>query len=369
MPPKYILTPSTLFSSPSAKRWMRHAGKRYRVFVDESFFMFWDHGMSAQGGYFCHGAVAVPHNQYDTLAWNLRPVLDQYRRAADGASEIKSTQFARLPIDQRRNMAAEIAGELQRRGGFVAAFYTPVRAYVLEKVRTNLLFEKQTSVPIEHGDLFRAAAKSILSSFMPPGKSVLITELLLKAVGCTATTLASLRCPYEFTYDPREPKEDRTVRAGVERYLSLVSEAKGRGLDEAWNTDIGDLLIGVRHDRASHEEIGLQLADLVAGEAVRFFRSNPDLMEFQANRWIVTQASVESVSTLIPVEDLLLKNGTWYGMPEFLRAVFHKPDPQERTVFDLFTPVLASGGLTCYSSWGQPRQLLPYMEGIWDQID
>lgn len=331
--------------------------------------MFFDPSMSAQGGHFCHGAVGIPDDRYEALLRGLRPVLEEYRAAiGDGNAELKATVFARLDLIQRRSLASRIAAELEKHGGFVAAFFTPVRSYVLEHVRTALL-GVQDSVPPNHLDLYQAAVKKIRNTSAGPGQSTIILELLWKAVGCTATTLASLGCPYEVTYDPRDPREDRTVRAGVEQYLSLLEKAKGRELDDMIPTDISEGFLGVRHDRASHEEIGLQLADLVAGESVRFFRAHPELMEFQANRWLVTQTSFEAVSTVIASGQQLWKNGTWYQMPVSLRNMFHAPDAGGLTIFEAFTPLLASGGITCYSSWGQPRQLMPFLEGIWDQID
>jgi len=48
---------------------------------------------------------------------------------------------------------------------------------------------------------------------------------------------------------------------------------------------------------------------------------------------------------------------------------FLTPDPQGRSVMYLFSPLLVSGSLSCYSTTGNPRHVMPFITGILDQSD
>jgi hypothetical protein len=56
-------------------------------------------------------------------------------------------------------------------------------------------------------------------------------------------------------------------------------------------------------------------------------------------------------------------------MPLPLRKRFFMVDKKGLSVLPYFMPALASGILTCYSSSGQPRHLMPFDRLILDQID
>jgi hypothetical protein len=56
-------------------------------------------------------------------------------------------------------------------------------------------------------------------------------------------------------------------------------------------------------------------------------------------------------------------------MPQRLRRCFKRVDEGGLSVLSYFREMLAAGILTCYSSWGQPRDVMPFEGWIFDQID
>ena len=69
------------------------------------------------------------------------------------------------------------------------------------------------------------------------------------------------------------------------------------------------------------------------------------------------------------VEPFLYKFGAMTRMPQAMARSFVRPDPGGRTVFHLFTGLLTSGVLTCYSSTGSPRHVMPFIHAVLDQCD
>jgi hypothetical protein len=358
-----------LHNCPGFPIWTRYAGTKYLVFVDESFFMFFDE-MTAQSGYFCHSTLGLPESEYPTVAAELVAVFREYERLVAGASEFKHSDFKRIEVKPRRKIALALRDILLPRGCFVGGFYSPVRSYVLEQVRTNLVLNDSgvEEVPDDLTVLFAEAAKELKALRDGPGESSMITRLLQVPMAGVGNMLASLGCAFEVIYDPRGKKEDKAVRAGVDDYMRIFDALKSAppiGL----RTDVNDHFKGLRYDKTSDQEPGLQLADLMAGEVATFLRANSELMTFGANKKLVTQRSRERLNAVETIDGVLFKTGTYVKMPTALTRRFFKPDKEGRSVFQYFVPALASGVLTCYSSWGQPRDLMPFDRLILDQID
>jgi hypothetical protein len=112
----------------------------------------------------------------------------------------------------------------------------------------------------------------------------------------------------------------------------------------------------------------------MAGETHEFFEANKELMSHGATRRIITQFSDEDFQAWDTMQmenhpPFPYKVGGMTRLPEGLRRRFTRRDPEERSVMQAFSPLLASGSLTCYSTTGQPRHVMPYIRWILDQCD
>lgn len=358
--------PQPLATCPGRALWERYRGRDWLVFVDESFFMFFEQELRARTGYFCHGAVGIPTDEYGSLCAALKSVhADFVGLAGEALPEIKHSVFKRIPYPARRGLALRIRDTLVAHGAFIAGFYAPVTAFVLERVRVNLLGEAE-ELPEDYQALYDAAVRELKAEHQGPGQSGVIGALLELAVVGIANLLASLECGFTVIYDPREKKEDAKVRATVADFIALTGNM---GVSADLRDDLQKYLRGIRSDRLSEEEPGLQMADLAAGEVSAFFSTHGEFLTHEASRKLVTPTSVEKVNTCIEVDGIYMKTGVLHRMPPALVARFEPPDRSERTVLPYFRKLLASGMLTCYSSLGQPRDLMPFKGLIWDQCE
>jgi hypothetical protein len=73
--------------------------------------------------------------------------------------------------------------------------------------------------------------------------------------------LAGINIHLEVAVDPREVREDRAVKEGIVTVAHLQSKLPADRLG------VGKRVLNVDVSRRSEQEIGLQLADLIAGEA------------------------------------------------------------------------------------------------------
>ena len=352
-----------------------YVGKHYLVFVDESTLMFFDDTMSAEAGYFCHSAACLPEDQYLGVKDEIKRIFQEFhvnsgQSAFEHFKEFKHSSFKRASLKLRRQLVVTLRNILLPRGLFVGGFFTPVRSYILEEIRTDLL-GKADEIPNDYLTvLYPSAVKALKQLSRGPGQSGLIARLLNLPVGAIANTLKSLNSSFAVIYDPREKREDKAVRASVEEYMSVFQNLKFQA-PGGFGTYLDDNFRGISSDRPSDEEVGLQLADLIAGEVVLFLQANSDLMSFAANKRLVTQTSVEKFGkdSFIQIDGKWYKDGTLIRMPPGLRRRFAEGDKNGSSVFHYFFRALASGILTCYSSWGQPRDLKPFEGIIFDQID
>ena len=362
--PTVVRQPRPLTSCPGLRHWRPHSGTTYLVFVDESFDGFFEF---RPRGYFVHAAVGIPESRYDTLKRSASVLLAEYRSlTSPGQAEFKSGVFRTIPHRQRRTLASSFARLLATHGGFVAGFYTPVRSYVLERVRGNIL-DEAIELPDALGALFDDAQTELLSEMNGPGQAGAVAKLLQLPVGAVANMLAALGCDFHIVYDPRHPREDAAVSVEVAAYLKLHESFKD--VESDIPADVAERFLSFRFDRTSEQEVGLQFADLIAGEVRQFFRSYPDLLTVGASRSLITPLSREPVITAARVNGRLFKTGALHRMRAAHRRAFTTADHSERSVLDVFAELLAAGILTCYSSEGQPRDLMPFEGLIWDQCE
>jgi hypothetical protein len=191
--------------------------------------------------------------------------------------EFKHGEFKRLEYRQRRRLAFHLRDIFKRHGAFIAGFCTPVRPFVLERVRSDLFLHDKEELPVDCASLYREAETKLRMEATGPGHSGLISGLLHLAVGGVANMLASVGSKFTVVYDPRERKEDRAVIRTVDEYLALMENFKR--VDTDLRSDLKHFAQAFVYDRRSEDELGLQFADLVAGEIREFFVANPELME------------------------------------------------------------------------------------------
>jgi hypothetical protein len=354
-----------LLTCPGRQYWAPHLGTPYFVFFDESFRGFFEF---EERGYFVHAAVGIPESQYDALKSAIAPVFEEYRRLTSaGQPEIKHTEFKRLVYRDRRRLAMKIRDAFRAHGVFINVFYSPLRSFVLEHMRTRLFLDGQREIPADFKALYDEAAEHLRTEAEGPGQSGLIQKLLLLPISSVANMLATFESPFTVIYDPREKKEDKAVIAAIDRVLAAFLNLKDKDVDMRW--DLHTWVKGFVHDRRSEDEVGLQMADLMAGETRAFFDANPDQMEFAASRKLITQGSYEPWVTVERAQGKLWKTGALNRIPAAVRKKWLVPDRSGRTVLPLFRELFGAGVATCFSSWGQPRHIAIFEGYVLDQLN
>jgi hypothetical protein len=84
---------------------------------------------------------------------------------------------------------------------------------------------------------------------------------------------------------------------------------------------------------------------------------------------LITATSWEPIVTAARLQGQYFKTGAVTRMTPGIQRRFSRQDSEGRTVLPLVRELLAAGILTCYSSWGQPRDLMPFEGIIWDQFE
>src|SRR5216683_5807370 len=140
----------------------------------------------------------------------------------------------------------------------------------MERVRTNLL-DHFDAVPDDHAALFTVSRAELLAQFQGVGQAELITRLLLTPFSAVSALLRSFDCTFRVCYDPRQSDEDQYVRDALADFMGRLVR-----VPDLFGNDTNYL--GVDINTRSEDELGLQLADVIAGEVREFFRSNPDAL-------------------------------------------------------------------------------------------
>ena len=300
-----------LLTCPGLHYWAPHIGTPYLVFVDESFRGFFEF---RERGYFAYAALGIPESQYDGMKSAVAPVFEEYRRLTSaGQREIKHTEFKRIAYRDRRRLAVKIRDAFKAHGAFINVFYSPLRSVVLEHVRTRLFVDGKREIPADFKALYSEAAEHLKTEREGPGQSELIKKLLMLPISAVANMLATFGSSFTVIYDPREKKEDKAVIAAIDGVLAALMNLKDEDVEMRW--DLHTFVKGFVHDRGSEDEVGLQMADLMAGETRVFFDVNPEQMEFAASRKLITQESYEPWVTVERARGELWKTGALNRMP------------------------------------------------------
>lgn len=358
--------PYPLPSAPLIRRWLKHRREGFITFVDETFLRFFRDDQGDRYGYFSYGGFGLPVGQYDRFKQDIAPLFSRYQKLLSGSEkEFKHTDFKRIPYADRMDLAKGIARVIERYDGFVSGFYTPGEAIIMEQVR-NLVMDDQEELPPDTSDLYQRAITDFRTTYEGgPGDSKLLATLLNLAVSAFTHMIASFGSPFRILYDSRERREDAAVKTTIDELQEIIPRL---------SPEVAGLFRGLKVAKDSKDELGIQIADLMAGETRDFFDANRELMSFGATRRIISQTSDEDIQAwdvLQPADHppMPYKVGGMTRIPEGLRRRFFRNDPEQRSVMSAFSRVLAAGSLTCYSSTGQPRHVMPYIHWILDQSD
>jgi hypothetical protein len=357
---KYRSAPMPLELCPGRTIWEKHRNHEYLVFVDESFYKFF--GFADVDGNFCHAALGVPKDSYEQLQTSIRPLIDIYeyqiaQMTGERPRELKSTLLARLPLEFKLSFTRELVRGLAAVGGFVAGFYSTTRGIVMERVRTNLL-DEATAVPVDHTDLYNAARTELLAQFQGVGQSDLIGRLLLLPFSALSNVMNSFDCTFRIRYDPRGKTEDEEVRNAMGRYMESLTR-----VPELFGNV--NPLLGMEIHIPSHDDIGLQLVDIVAGEVRSFFRRNPEALNESATLRLITGDSYEPLEYFMEFNNSVHKIGALSPMTSGLATKLGVENSEN--LISYYYPVLAAGILACVTETGQPRLLEIPTQLILDQ--
>ena len=108
-------------------------------------------------------------------------------------------------------------------------------------------------------------------------------------------------------------------------------------------------------NRRSEDELGLQLADVVAGHVRDFFRNNPVALTEGSTARLITATSDEPLQKFEEINRVLFKTASLHPMSTRLRRTLTRRNMANLVSY--YYPVLASGMLTCNTSNGQERDL------------
>jgi hypothetical protein len=359
---RFRFAPMPLELCPGRLIWERFRNREYLVFFDESAFEFF--GFQRPDGSFCHAAVGLPTENYAQLQASFAPTLDQYRRQVLGLTgteprEIKFSTLRILPRHSRLRFTRELVRNLTELGGFVAGFYTTTRGTIMECVR-NGLPEGVMAVPVDHAREYDQARTDLLNRFQGVGQARIIESLLITPFSSIWSLLNSFDCTFRVQYDPRQAAEDQAVREALGNYMGRLL-----AIPELFGPH--NIYRGMAIDRRSEDELGLQLADVVAGQVREFFRQNPAALTTSATLNLITPDSDEPLQQFQELAGRIFKRGVLSRMPGDLLRVLR--DRNGTNPISYYFPILAAGILTCVSDTGQLRLLEIPTRTIFDLLD
>ena len=120
-------------------------------------------------------------------------------------------------------------------------------------------------------------------------------------------------------------------------------------------------------DQRSDQELGLQLADLVAGEVRRFFVANNDILNYGTTKELIAGTSHEPLQEFKDFGGTVWKTGRLTRMPPPLKRRFFRSHGE--ILLPAFGELFAAGIITAQTDMGQPRDFRIFDGVIWDQVD
>lgn len=222
------------------------------------------------------------------------------------------------------------------------------------------IVDRLDTVPENYEEQYRHAVETLGKGEKGPGNFAILSKLLDLPVTAVACMLSDFDCTFRVIYDPRNKREDKAIATYIEAFADVLKHAL---------TDVGERYLGMDVASRSENELGLQLADLMAGEIVDFFKANEELLAYGSTSRLITPVSEEPIQTVASLGRHWVKTGVLITMPTDLYEHFFRDDPNGRTVLPCFVELMSSGILTCYGAFGTPRDLLIFEKLIWDQAD
>lgn len=337
-------------------------GQEYTVFVDESFYRFFD--FRQVDGNFAHGVVGLPSRRIKDFELAVVPTIERFYvefHAASGTRprELKSTDIYRLAFPARRRFFLRIRDALSNHGGFVAGFYTSNRGYIMEKIREDSVGQLK-AIPEDHQYLYDAKVAQLEGQMTGPGQSDLIADLLFLPIIVFAHFLNSSQSPFKVICDPRQEHEDTAVKDTIEGMMKALKNPEITGVNSK--------LISLDAQTASHDSIGLQIADIVAGEVRRFFRYNSELLTEGSGLELIDFEFHEGEDALLDYRfGRVFKKGRRVTIPPRLlrRSLSPRPD----TALGYFRNLLAAGLVTCVTEFGTERDVAIFEGNFLDISD
>jgi hypothetical protein len=356
-----VTVPRPSETSPATSAVKRHRNETYLLFMDETFRAFF--GLERPQGYMCYAAVGIPELEYEYVKRALAKVFTEYESYVVGDAgiklkEFKFEDFKKLLREQREILASKIGKIIKLADGFIFGFFTHVAGIVMERVRTNLVGEAH-EVPSDHKALYDAAVAELRAELEGVGQSETIEQMLRLPLSAMCHFLEESQCKFRLFCDPREAKEDKAVHSGVDDY---VRNHFGRALPKE-----AALYLGMDNSHPSHTELGLQLADMLAGEVRSLFEAHPGLVTECTRLELVQGSSREDVEWWETSLGLYQKLGHLAKMADELVRAVSRVDGSN--CFPLYRHSLAAGLLTCYTDLGQPRHIEVFEGNFFQQLD
>ncbi len=163
-------------------------------------------------------------------------------------------------------------------------------------------------------------------------------------------------------YDPRQPAEDQAVKIQAEDYMGILSRPE---VQKMMGLSAGGM--GLEVSRSSDQELGLQIADIVAGEVRRFFRVNHELLTWGSSLKLVSADSEDELEAVISMNGSIFKSGRFIRTPSKIQKGYFKANEQ------VFLPYLRnsimSGSLCCFTDFGQERIVRLFQGLLFDLCD
>jgi hypothetical protein len=253
----------------------------------------------------------------------------------------------------------KLNGALAAHGGFIAGFYTSNRGYVMEHIRESLIRKDSVkTIPEDHAQLYEAMVKKLNETAASgPGVSALLSKLLFLPVVAIANFLSTFECGFRIVYDPRQADEDAAVKESTEALMSAVMNA-------AEKLELRSKFLGLEIEKPSHEEFGLQVADIIAGEVRRFFRFNPEFLTAGSDLNLITFDYHEKEEAWV---DDFGKKGRRIPIPP--RLLKQALTPTEDCALTYFRNLLAAGLVTCITEFGVERDVALFEKCFLDLCD
>lgn len=258
-------------------------------------------------------------------------------------------------------MLLRIRDAISAHGGFVAGFYTSNRGYVMEKIRVDAVFEgNKKAIPEDHSALYEAKIAQLEREMNGPGQSDLLSSLLSLPMFVFAHFLNSSQCPFVVVCDPRQGDEDFAVKSTIEGLMKVF--------DNPNVTGVFSRFVSLESQIASHNSVGLQIADILAGESRRFFRFNSELLTYGSGLDLIDFEIREGEEPLLDYRDGRdFKKGRRVRIPpQLLRRSL---TPRADTAFGYFRNLLAAGLVTCVTEFGTERDVAIFQGAFLDMCD